>query len=332
LDLVSYKLRAFISCAGLIVSLTACAELPVNKFPSDQSQDAAATAKISNSSASVLTPMQSITGGRIVLQLDANGFPTPGSTQGYAALISPTSIAVRGTDLYIADSGARKLYRYYSSLQAMSVVADVTAMPWIRMQIGVDQSLYVLDAASSSIKHFTRSGHLLQTLTYPLITSRLTEFVLDDMRGKIIASDQLNNRLVILHLLGNASRIVESSAAHAFTPMAGLALSVNKVYALDVGCECIVVLDEEGRELEHIGKGLLKQASALAVDHNGLIFVADSISRSLKIFLRGSQIADYKFQSLGVTEISALAVDDELLYISDSAGAKILVFHINLPI
>lgn len=330
----SCRLRRFASCVALAMSLAACAQLPAEEMQPAQ-QTAEHSKEVAQTQEEVLSPWQTIAGGRLISQLDANGFPVPGALQGYAALISPTALAVRGNDLYIADSGARKLYRYDYTLQAMSVVPDsdgypLAVMPWTRMQVGVDQSLFVLKAENSTILHYTRGGRLLQTLSAPQITSRMAEFVVDEALGWLVASDKLNNRLLVLHMFGNAARVVDPIGRE-FTPLGALTLSGRTLYALDTGCSCVAVLDEEGRVLERIGQKVLIQPRALAVDRNSLIFVADSVDRALKVFLRGALIASYTAPSLGVTEISALAIGEGSLYIADGPGAKVVAFRIRTP-
>ena len=112
--------RAFVASLGLTISLAACAGLPSNNEP-DEAQRTSQTAQRAEGQVStqrdVLAPWQVITGGRLATQVDANGFPVQGTLQGFTTLIHPAALAVRGTDLYIADSGARKVYRFDSTLQ-----------------------------------------------------------------------------------------------------------------------------------------------------------------------------------------------------------------------
>jgi len=326
--------RAFFASLGLTISLAACAGLPSNNEPDEAqrtSQTAQRTEDQVRAQRDVLIPWHVITGGRLATQVDANGFPVPGYLEGFTTFISPSALAVRGSDFYIADSGARKLYRFDSTLQTLSVVPDVFAMPWTRLQVGVDNSLFVLDAGSSTILHYTRGGRLLQTLSYPLTTARLTEFVVDESLGKIFAGDQLNRRLVVLHLLGQASRILDSTDMSEIAVLGAIAKSGRTIYALDLRCPCIVAMDDEGRGRERIGQGALIQPRTLAVDRHGQIFVADDADRTLKVFLQGALIASYGAQALGITEISALAVDEGFLYISDGPGARVITLRILPP-
>lgn len=319
--------RAFVASLGLTISLAACAGLPSNDLP-DEVRGAEGRVHVQRD---VLVPWQVITGGRLATQVDASGFPVQGTLQGFTALIHPSALAARGGDLYIADSGARKVYRFDATLQTLTVVPDVFAMPWTRMQVGVDHSLFVLDAGSSTILHYTRGGKLLQTLSDPLSTARLSEFVVDESLGKIVASDQMNRRLVVLHLLGQASRVLDSPDMGEFAALGAIAAAGRTMYALDARCSCIVALDEEGRLLERIGQGSLVQPRTLAVDRHGQIFVADTAGRTLKVFLQGALIASYGAQTLGAIEISALAVDEGILYVADGPGARVITLRIHPP-
>ncbi len=275
----------------------------------------------------VLIPLQAITGGRLAVRLDANGFPLPDALQGFTSLIFPSALAVRGTDLYIADIGARKVYRFDIALQVLSVVPDVVAMPWTRLQVGADQSLFVLDAGRSVILRYGRGGQALQTLADPLITARLSEFALDEPFDQIVASDPLNQRLVVIRPLGQTARPLT------LRPVAPGALTVasRRVYALDMGCACIAVMNEEGQVLDHIGQGMLTQPRALAIDRHEYIFVIDGADRTLKIFLHGDLAAAYPAHALGMTEISALAMDEGTLYLADGPGSRVLSFRIQPP-
>ena len=313
------------ACALLAIALTACATDPQakNTDPAQRAKQTAAQAQ------ELLVPWQTVTGGLLAAGgVDANGFPLPGAMQGYAALVFPSALAARGDDLYIADSGARKLYRFDAAFQLMIQVPGVEAMPWTRMQVGPDQSLYVLDAARASILHYTRGMQPLQTLGDPSVTASLDGFVVDGLLGRIVASDRLGQRLVMFNPLGGAAWPMEHAGEGEFTSLGALTGAGRALYAIDSVCTCIVSLDETGRILVRIGKGELAQPQALAADRHGHIFVADAADRTLKVFLRGDLAASYSTHKLGLIEISALAVDEDTLYIADGPGARVLSFRI----
>ena len=100
----------------------------------------------------LLTPQQTITGGQLAAAVDANGFPLPGSLGGFTQLVYPVALATRNTDLYIADSGSRRIYKFDLSTQILSVVPDEIARPWTQIQVGADRSLFVLDKIRANIR------------------------------------------------------------------------------------------------------------------------------------------------------------------------------------
>lgn len=279
----------------------------------------------------VLVPWQVITGGRLATKLDDNGFPLPGESQGFLAFTFPSSLAVRGSDLYVADSGARKVFRFDSALQVLSVVPGIDAASWTRLQVGLDQSLFVLDAGSSTVLHFNRGGQLLETLSDPQAAANLAEFVVDDLSGQVVASDRRSRRLVVINPLGWAKRPLNIAGEGALMSLGALASTGRSMYAIDKGCSCVVAIDEEGQVRERIGQGTLVQPHALAIDHYGQIFVADGFNHTLRVYLRGELIASYEARKLHITEFSALAVDEGAFYVADGPGGQVVTFHIRPP-
>ena len=279
----------------------------------------------------LLVPGKTIAGGWITAKLDPQGFPIPASPQGFASFIAPSALAVRGADLYIADSGSRKLYRVDTITQNMSLMPGIEVLPWTQIQVGFDQSLYVLDSKRQTILHFTRGMQPLPTLgNLGVGHVSLKSFVLDAHLGQVVASDSISRRLVIFSPLGGPPLLVDTSA-NGFRAMGALATDGRIIYALDDACFCIAVMDDTGRFSEWIGEGVLTQPRALAADRHGHIFVADNFDRTLRIFIRGTLYASYTAQMLGLIEISALAVDEDVIYIADAAGARVISMRIQTP-
>lgn len=318
--------------ALLAFSLVACAS--DHASPEAQAARKAAAQEL-------LVPGQIITGGWRAAGVDVNGFPLPGGMQGYAALVFPSALAARGADIYIADSGAGKLYRFDAGTQSVNIMkdcgtfvnpvpcTDIPVVPWTRIQVGSDQSLYVLSADKRSILHYARGGQKLPTLNDPpALTTTVDDFVVNGPLGRIVASDSLNQRLVMFNPAGGPAWPMGHAGEGKFTSLGGLAGAGGTVYAIDSTCVCVVSMDDSGRVLAHIGQGKLAQPQMLAVDRYGHIFVSDAVDRTLKVFLRGDLIASYTTQKLRLTEISALAVDGNTLYVADGPSSRVLSFRI----
>ena len=279
----------------------------------------------------LLTPQQNIHGGRLATGVDATGTPKPGSMRGFVNFISPAALAVRGPDLYIADMGARKLYRLDTMQQVLSVVPDVSVSPRMQLQVASDLSLYILDPDHAAIHHLTRGGRLLQTFTDAGIAMHLTHFVLDEGMGRIIASDQLSQRLLRLPLAGRIVSVLPDTEVGTFRAVGAVASIGEEMYALDAACVCIVQLDADGRVQQRFGYGALTQPRAMVADRHGRLFVADAFDRELKVFFRGELIARYAPHQLNVVNISAMAMGEGLLYLADSAGSRVVVFRVQPP-
>lgn len=327
-----WRLVGLACCALLPISLLACAAAEHATKAAEANPAQAKGNRKAELLSGMLIPWQTFTGGRLANKLDANGFPMPGALQGFVGLVSPAALAARGPDLYIADSGARKLYRVDTSTQVMSVVPGVVAMPWTQMQVGSDLSLYVLDPQRLAILHFNRGMQPLQTLSDPAATISLNGFVIDVPLGQIVASDRMSQRLVMFSPVGGSALPLITSTVGEFKALGALASDGRTIYAVDGVCSCVAAMDEAGQVSRRIGQGILAQPQALAADRQGHLFVTDAADRSLKVFLDGELVASYKPQALGLIEISALAVDEDILYVADGAGSRVLSFRIQTPV
>jgi sugar lactone lactonase YvrE len=279
----------------------------------------------------VLVPWKTITGAQLVARAESGGDLLPGESQGYVPFIFPSSVAARGSELYVADSGARKIFRLDTAQQVMVAVAGMDAVPGTRLQAGPDQTLFVLDAGSSTVLNISRSGQLLESLSDPQAAANLGEFAVEEISGQIIASDRRSGRLLVIDPPGWVSRTLPAGGEGRAASLGALASRGGNIYAVDRNCSCVVVMDADGRELERVGEGTLAQPHALAVDHFGRIFVADTSSHTLNVYRDGERVASYEARKLQVREFSALAFDEGILYAADGPGGQVVAFHVRTP-
>ena len=313
----------------LVASLVGCASdrnsavLPVNTSATGQVND-------------ILLPQQTITGGQLAAAVDANGFPLPGSLGGFTQLVFPVALAARNTDLYIADSGSRKIYKFDLLTQILSIVPDETARPWTQIQVGADRSLFVLDKIRAIIQVHS-PGQPGRVIGDPSITGSLDGFVIGSPDGRIIATDKLSQRLIMFSPLGSLNGLgspgwpLHSPADNNLSALGSLANTGRNLYAIDSLCRCVVMFDDTGRVNARIGQGELLQPQALAADQFGHLFVVDAADRTLKVFLHGKLFTRYTVHALRANEISALAVYNNMLYLADGAGSRVLSFRIQTP-
>lgn len=315
----------------LVVSLVGCASdknsaaLPANLSPT-----------VTGQADDLLLPQQTITGGQLAAAVDANGFPLPGSLGDFTQLVFPVALAARSTDLYIADSGSRRIYKFDLLTQMLSIVPGETARPWTQIQVGSDRSLFVLDKIRAIIQVHS-PGQPVRVIGDPSITGSLDGFVVGSPDGRIIATDKLSQRLIMFSPLGGLNGLgspgwpLHSPADKNLSALGSLANAGRNLYAIDSLCRCVVAFDDTGRVNARIGQGELLQPQALAADQFGHLFVADAADRTLKVFLHGKLFTRYTVHALRANEISALAVDGSMLYLADGAGSRVLTFRIQTP-
>lgn len=278
----------------------------------------------------VLAHWNTITGGRLASHVDSSGYPLADGLQEFHPLVYPAFLAIRGSDFFIVDSGARKIYRLDQEQQILSVLPGISASIRTRLQIGLDQTLFVLDAGDSSILHFDRGGRLLESYSDPQDTAILEEFVVKEQSGRVLAIDRKNKKLIAVDSGWLKFPLIASDESKAMQ-LGALASLGADIYAIDKSCSCIAILDEEGKLRERIGQGLLSQPYALAADQNGYLFVADASNHKLWVHLRGEWVASFEARKLHVNEISAIAVAEGALYIADGPGGQVVSFFIRPP-
>ncbi|MEQ1814411.1 MAG: hypothetical protein ABL860_08190 [Candidatus Nitrotoga sp.] len=297
---------------------------------------ASASSAVTRQMNDLLLPHQTITGGQLAAAVDANGFPLPGSLGGFAQLVFPVALAARNTDLYIADSGSRRIYKFDLITQILGVVPDEVAAPWTQIQVGADRSLFVLDKVRAIIRVHS-PGQSVRVIGDPSITGSLDGFVVGSPDGRVVATDRLSQRLIMFSPLGSLNGLsppgwpLHSPADKNFSALGSLASMGQNLYAIDSLCRCVIQFDDTGRVNARIGQGELSQPRVLAADQSGHLFVADAVDRTLKVFLHGKLLTRYTVHALRANEISALAVDGSMLYLADGAGSRVLTFRIQTP-
>lgn len=278
----------------------------------------------------VLTHWATITGGKLASQVDSSGYPLLGGPKEFLPFVYPVSLAVRGSDFFIADSGAHKIYRFDQEQEILSVVPRISASTRTRLQIGLDQTLFVLDAGGSSVLHFDRAGQLLESYSDPQDVAILEEFVVRAHSGQVLAIDRKSRKLIAVD--SGWLKFPPTSTDEDTAMQLGVMASMGgEIYAIDKSCSCVAVLDEEGKVRERIGQGILAQPYSLAADQSGYLFVADAPSRKLWVYLRNKWVASYEARKLHVNEISAMAADEGVLYIADGPGGQVVSFRIRPP-
>lgn len=277
------------------------------------------------------SPWFTLTGARLAARTDATGTPAlPSGAAPFTRLIHPVSVAAFGNDVYIADSGAARVYRFDFALNAMAALPGVSAHPGTRLAVGRDFSLYVLDPPGRRVLQFARSGRLLATFDDSVNLGRPVAIVADEASGLVLIADGLYNQIVAFHPLGRASYVIalRGDERNRVLRIGGFALGSDALYLSDPLCRCVARVARDGMVLDTFGHHQIGQPGAIAIDRHQRVFVADLFNSSLKVFLRGSLIHDLPAAALGVAQINDLWISEDFLFVADGVGARVVALRL----
>jgi hypothetical protein len=279
------------------------------------------------------TPLRTFQGSRLADQVDAVGAPRITGAQQFETFLYPASVAARGLDLYIADTGRRSIFRLDTVSQTMAILPHVNPRPGTRLRVAGDATVYVLDPASASIRRFDRSGRLLNVIADSLNLAHPVDFALDEMRGRIFAADGAFQQLLAFHPAGRASQVILSSNDFEgqLRSIAGIAVGSAGIYLSDPACGCLAEFSPERASLVTFGHGEVRQPGQMALDRWGRLYVADASDGSLKLFRQRRLAGSVPAAALGVMAITGFAVDEGFLYVADGPGSRVAVLRITPP-
>ncbi len=266
-----------------------------------------------------LEPLFSIAGARLIARIDAAGGAMPGAIGAHVPLVFPVAVASSFNDIYIADAGVSRLYRYDRAYDAMAVMPAGRIDHTTRLQTGPDGSLYVLDAFASEIRRYTRGGQQLPTLRSRQATSRYSGFVVDSLTGKAYAVDSAHLAIDEIQPLGNLA--IEFQRLDEAGPVAtdGRGLFVGSAR-----CGCVVEWIQ-GRQGRRFGAGKLRQPLALAVDGPNL-YAIDGYDRSIAL-VHEDGVETMTAASLGLQMPESLVAAAGMILVADGAGRRVAAFR-----
>lgn len=279
----------------------------------------------------LIIPLSTLTGARLASVADGVGAPALRSVPApFTRFISPTAVAALGDDIYIADAGAGRVYRYARTLNAMVTVPGVTAGPGTLLAVGSDFSLFVLDPVARRVRQFARNGVPLASFADRASLGRPAGMAIDEARGRLLIADGSFNQIVAFHALGRASYSIslQGDERNRVMGIAGLALGASVMYISDPLCRCVVRAAPDGKVLDTFGHQEIGQPGAIAVDRYERVFVIDTFASAIKVFAEGRLIRELAAPTLGVTRAENLWISEGFLYVVDSVGAQVVTLRL----
>jgi hypothetical protein len=276
------------------------------------------TAAVRRSDA-ILDPLFSITGARIITRMDVAGGAAPDAIGTHVPLVFPVAVAASFNDIYIADAGASRLYRYDRALDAMAVMPSVRVSQTTRLHAGPDGSIYILDPFASEINRYTRGGQQLPSLRPRQATSRYSSFALDPLTGKAYALDSAHLAIDEIQPMGQVS--LEFQRLSEAGP---IATDGRGIYIASASCGCVIEWIQ-GRAGRRFGAGKLRQPLSMAVDGPN-VFVLDGFDRSVAL-VHEEGIETMSAAALGMLMPESLAAARGMIFIADGAGRRVTAFR-----
>lgn len=276
--------------------------------------------------ASVIVPVRSLAMARLILRVNQAGAPTfeAGAFGGFTPLVFPVDVAASTLDLFIADAGVGRLYRYDATVDAMAVIGGVRVTPQTRLAASPDGSVLVSDPAIGGALRFDRAGNLVQRIDARLGAARYDDIAVDPESGRYIALDRLQQRIEEVHPVGR-SGVVLVDRQLPDGPV-GIALDRRLIYVSGRHCGCVVAIDPaSGRQTTLIDE--LKDVGPLAAG-GGWLAIADGVQRRLFLHRDGMLRGEPSFDALKLANPQGLAIVNDTLYVADGAGRKVSVFRL----
>lgn len=266
-----------------------------------------------------LEPLFGIGGARLITRMDIAGGAAPDALGAYVPLLFPVAVAASFNDIYIADAGAARLYRYDRALDAMAVMPERQIGQATRLQAGPDGSIYVLDPFAAEIRRYTRGGQALPSLRARQTTSRYNAFALDAATGRVYAVDAAHLTIDEIQPMGQFA--LEYQRLDEAGPIAAEGRSL---YVAGASCGCVVEWID-GRPGRRFGAGRLRLPRALAVAGPGL-YAIDGAERSLAL-VHEEGVDSLAPATLGLMQPESLATAAGLLLVADGAGRRVAAFR-----
>lgn len=250
-------------------------------------------------------------------------------------LISPVAVVAQSTDIFIADTGHKKIFKYDRATQTVETFADVPDMG-NKVSLHVDRglSLYLVNQAASSTTQFDIDGRILNVFENLAELPQPVAVTVDDKQAEIFITDQLRAHVLVFNRTGNINRVINApkSGERKIQSISAMALAHNQLYLVDRAAHQVYALSPTGKLRYIFGEEELVAPDAITVDADNRVFVADAGTNTIKVFRGGLFEAEVKgAEGDSVSEfqlISGMWVDNDLLYVADAASASVKIFRV----
>lgn len=253
----------------------------------------------------------------------------------FVSITNPVAVGVRGNLVYIVDGAKQIVYRYNRSNERLTplyaVNNHVQGIP-NAIAVAHDGSFYLSDPFARKILHFTVNGELRRSYSNNLNLTNPVAITLPG-NGNILVADRLYDHVLVFNPAGQALYAIgqRGVAEGQFLEIVDMASGPEGIYVIDRMTKSIKIFSEQGKLLRQIARAEVNDPSAIAVDYAERIYISDAFDDTIKIYDRNGLL-----ETVGGTGgrnglfriIRALHVDNNFLYVADSANDRVQVFLI----
>lgn len=250
-------------------------------------------------------------------------------------LISPVAVAAQATDIFIADTAHKKIFKYDRATQTIATFAAVPDMGG-KVSLYVDRglSVYLVNQVTARTVQFDIDGRVLNVFENAAELPQPVAIAVDDIQAEIFVADQLRAHVLVFNRGGGINRVINAprSGDYKIQSISAMTFAKNQLYLVDRVRHEVHAMSPTGHLRYTFGAEKLVAPDAITVDAENRVFVADTANNTIKVYRGGLFETELRGAgSGGVSEfqlISALWADNDLLYVADAASASVKIFRI----
>lgn len=250
-------------------------------------------------------------------------------------LVSPAAVVAQATDVFIADTALKRIFKYDRATQTIETFAQVPDMGGkVSLYIDRGLSVYMVNQAAAKTVQFDIDGRVLKVFENMAELPQPVAVSVDDKQAEIFITDQLRSHVLVFNRSGAVNRVINAPAGGAgkIQSISAMTFSKNQLYLVDRVAHQVYAMAPTGALRYAFGGDELVSPDAITVDSENRVFVADTSNNSIKVYRGGlfeTEISGVENDNISKFQlISGLWADNDLLYVADAASASVRIFRI----
>jgi DNA-binding beta-propeller fold protein YncE len=287
----------------------------------------------------VLVVDEAITGGRQAIGGVAGEFARVLVGEGNTvSFINPVTVGGVRDQLYIADAGARAIYRYDLTNKTIRTLGQAGGQFMgepAGLFVETDLSFYVADPTGKQVLYFDPEGNFVRRYSDLANLSRPVDVVFDADRNQVYVADGTYSHIIVFSKFGQALFAVGSRGRGPgkFRTITALARGKDSLFVADRLELPLQEIDlATGSFRYSFGQGQIVWPTAIVLDKEQRLFVSDRSDNTIKVFddvrliatIGGTGSAPGRFRLIADMWMSEQGV----LYVADSMNRRIQVFRV----